>query len=57
MDTYVVTIGVVAALILTALSYRNDGEQQHPKAATATTGATGPKKPDNVSETDVLYMT
>ncbi|KAK9488898.1 hypothetical protein V1527DRAFT_433179 [Lipomyces starkeyi] len=51
------TIGVVAALILTALSYRNDGEQQHPKAATATTGATGPKKPDNVSETDVLYMT
>ncbi|KAK9372842.1 uncharacterized protein V1513DRAFT_404373 [Lipomyces chichibuensis] len=51
------TIGVVAALILTALSYRNDGEQQHPKAATATTGATVPKKPDNVSETEVLYMT
>ncbi|KAK9386542.1 hypothetical protein V1515DRAFT_603999 [Lipomyces mesembrius] len=51
------TIGVVAALILTALSYRNDGEQQHPKAATATTGATVPKKSDNVSETDVLYMT
>ncbi|KAK9432538.1 hypothetical protein V1505DRAFT_364945 [Lipomyces doorenjongii] len=51
------TIGVVAALILTALSYRNDGEQQHPKAATATIGAAVPKKPDNVSETDVLYMT
>ncbi|KAK9240584.1 hypothetical protein V1525DRAFT_353791 [Lipomyces kononenkoae] len=51
------TIGVVAALILIALSYRKDGDQQHSKAAATATGSTGPKKPDNISETDVLYIT
>ncbi|KAJ8101470.1 hypothetical protein POJ06DRAFT_251622 [Lipomyces tetrasporus] len=50
------TIGVVAALILTALSYRNETEQ-HLKSATAVTASTtGSRKPENVSETDVLYM-
>ncbi|KAK9322464.1 hypothetical protein V1517DRAFT_291326 [Lipomyces orientalis] len=52
------TIGVVAALILTALSYRNEADQQHSKSATAVNASTtGSKKPENVSETDVLYMT